>query len=116
MNGPVVVGIDDFEHSDHLLATAVREARTRETALWLAHAYHGYAPVTPGIPPGFASDQILREGAETQLQRLSAKIKAEHPGLPVRTAAMAGPAAPALADFAGVASLLVVGGRGTGGF
>lgn len=115
MSSPVVVGIDDFEHSDHLLTTAVREARTRETALWLAHAYHGYAPVTPGMPPGFASEQILRDAAEEQLQQLSAKIKAEHPDLPVKTAAVAGPAIPALTDLAGTASLLVVGGRGAGG-
>ena len=67
MNGPVVVGIDDFEHSDHLITTAVREAQTRGTALWLAHAYHGYAPVTPGIPPGFASERILHDEAEIQL-------------------------------------------------
>jgi nucleotide-binding universal stress UspA family protein len=116
MNGPVVVGIDDFEHSDHLITTAVREAQTRGTALWLAHAYHGYAPVTPGIPPGFASERILHDEAEIQLQQLSAKLEAEYPGLWIRTAAMAGPATAALADLASPASLLVVGGRGAGGF
>lgn len=115
MNGPVVVGIDDFEHSDHLLTIAAREARARETELWLAHAYHGYAPVTPGLPPGFASALVLRDAAETELQQLSAKVKAEHPGLPVKTAAVAGPPADALADLASPASLLVVGGRGSGG-
>lgn len=115
MNGPVVVGIDDFEHSDHLVTTAVREARTRDTALWLAHAYHGYAPVTPGLPPGFASEQILRDAAEQQLQQLAAEIQAGHPGLAVKIAAVAGPATPALADLASAASLLVVGGRGAGG-
>lgn len=116
MNGPVVVGVDDFEHSDHLITTAVHEARTRETALWLAHAYHGYAPVAPGIPPGVASEQILRDAAEEQLRQLAANIEAEHPGLPVKTAALAGPATAALADLASLASLLVVGGRGAGGF
>ena len=115
MNGPVVVGIDDFEHSDHLVTTAVREASMRDTALWLAHAYHGYAPVTPGLPPGFASQQILHDAAQEQLQQLSAKIQAEYPGLTVKTATVAGPAVAALADLAGLASLLVVGGRGSGG-
>ena len=115
MNGPVVVGVDDFEHSDHLITVAALEARTRETALWLAHAYHGHAPVTQGLPPGLTSEQVLRDAAETQLRQLADKLQAEHPGLPVKTAALAGPATAALADLASLASLLVVGGRGAGG-
>ncbi|MBS2547142.1 universal stress protein [Catenulispora sp. NL8] len=115
MTGPVVVGVDDFEHSDHLIATAVREAELRGTALWLAHAYHGYAPVTQGFPPGFTPEQLLHDAAEEQLTVTAAKVQAEHPDLHVETAAVSGPAAPALAQLANLASLLVVGGRGRGG-
>ncbi|MEY9932632.1 nucleotide-binding universal stress UspA family protein [Catenulispora sp. GP43] len=115
MTGPVVVGVDDFEHGDRLIAVAVREAELRGVALWLAHAYHGYAPVTQGVPPGFTPEQILRDAAEEQLSVIAAKVRAEHPDLHVEIAAMSGPAAPALAQLANLASLLVVGGRGRGG-
>ena len=115
MAGPVVVGVDDFEHSDRLVAAAVREARLRRTALWLAHAYYGYAPATQGVPPGVTPEQVLRDTVADQLAQIAAKVRAENPDLPVETAALAGPAAPALAQLAGLASLLVVGGRGRGG-
>lgn len=115
MTEPVVAGIDDFEHSDHLLAIAAREALLRDTALWLVHAYHGYAPVTQGVPPGCAPEQILRETTEKQLAEVAAKIRAEHPAVHIETAAVTGPATPALTQLANLASLLVVGGRGRGG-
>jgi nucleotide-binding universal stress UspA family protein len=115
MTGPVVVGVDDFEHSDRLIHAAAREAQLRGTALWLAHAYHGFTPATQGVPPGFSPEQVLRETVEEQLTALAAKVKAEHSDLHVETAALAGPAAPALAQLADTASLLVVGGRGRGG-
>lgn len=115
MTGPVVVGIDDFEHSDLLIAAAAREARLRGTALWLTHAYHGYAPVTQGVPPGLAPEQILRDTTEEQLAEIASEVKARHTDLRLETAAVAGPAVPALTELAGPASLLVVGGRGRGG-
>ncbi|MEZ0110372.1 nucleotide-binding universal stress UspA family protein [Catenulispora sp. EB89] len=115
MTGPVVVGIDDFEHCDHLVAAAVREAQLRETALWLAHAYYGYAPIAQGLPPGYTPNQVLRDAAEEQLRRLATKLQTDQPELHLQIAAVAGPAAPALAEVANLASLLVVGGRGRGG-
>lgn len=115
MDGPVVVGIDDFEHSDRLIATAAREAQLRGTALWLANAFHGYAPVTQGIPPGLTSEQILRDAVEEQLAQVAARTKAEFGDLHIETAALAGPAVAALAELANLDSLLVVGGRGRGG-
>jgi len=115
MTGPVVVGVDDFEHSDRLIAVAAREADLRGTALWLAHAYHSFTPATQGVPPGYAPEQIVHDTVMEQLTSLAAKVGAEHPGLQVDTAAMAGPAATALARLAEQASLLVVGGRGHGG-
>lgn len=115
MTGPVVVGVDDFEHSGSLIGTAAREAKVRGTALWLAHAYDGYTATPPGVASGFAPEQILRDTAEEQLAALAAKVRADHPDLHVETAAAAGPAASALAQLAGLASLLVVGGRGHSG-
>ncbi|NUP51688.1 MAG: universal stress protein [Catenulispora sp.] len=115
MTGPVVVGIDDFEHSDQLITTAAQEARLRGTALWLAHAYHGFIPVTQGIPPDLTPETVLREAAEEQLAKAAAQVGAQYPDLHLETAAVSGPAAPALAEVADLASLLVVGGRGRGG-
>lgn len=115
MTGPVVVGIDDFEHSDQLIAAAAQEARLRGSALWLAHAYHGFIPVTQGIPPDFTPEMVLRDTAEELLAKAAAQVGADHPDLHIETAAVAGPAAPALAEVADLASLLVVGGRGRGG-
>jgi nucleotide-binding universal stress UspA family protein len=115
MTGPVVVGVDDFEHSGRLIGAAAREAELRGTALWLAHAYHGRAPVALGVPPGLTPGQMLREAAEEQLAEAAAKVRTEHPDLPVETAARPGPAAPALARLLDPTSLLVVGGRGRGG-
>lgn len=115
MTGPVVVGIDDFEHSDRLIATAAREAELRGAALWLAHAYYGYAPAAQGVPPGYAPEQILRDTVAEQLAVIAEKARAEHPDLHVETSVLAGPAAVALARLADPAALLVVGGRGRGG-
>ncbi|NUR63286.1 MAG: universal stress protein [Catenulispora sp.] len=115
MTGPVVVGIDDFEHSDRLIAMAAGEALARGTSLWLAHAYHGFAPVAPGVEPNFAPEQIVRAAANSQLKMVADKLIAEYPDLHVETAAVTGPAAPALAELSDLASLLVVGGRGRGG-
>ena len=117
MTGPVVVGIDDFEHSDQLVAVAAREARLRYTALWLTHVHHGAAaPAAPGVPVGFSPEQALREAVEARLAEFATAIQAEYPDLRVQTAAVTGPTAHALAEAADVASLLVVGGRGRGGF
>ncbi|GAA2003388.1 universal stress protein [Catenulispora subtropica] len=115
MTGPVVVGIDDFEHSEHLITVAAREAEQRGSALWLAHAYHGFAPVTQGVPPDYTPEEIVRDLATSQLTALVPEIRARHSGLHVETAVVTGPAAPALAVLADTASLLVVGGRGRGG-
>jgi len=115
MTGPVVVGVDDFEHNGRVIGTAAREAKLRGTRLWLAHAYDSYTAAAPGLASSFAPEQDLRGAAEVELAALAAKVRAEHPDLHVETAAVAGPPAPALARLARLASLLVVGGRGRGG-
>ncbi|GAA2038478.1 universal stress protein [Catenulispora yoronensis] len=114
MTGPVVVGIDDFEHSDHLIAAAAQEAGTRlSRTLWLAHAYHGFAP--PAQETGLTPEETVRAAALAHLAALAEQVQLRHPELRVETAAVTGPPAPALAKLAGSAALLVVGGRGRGG-
>jgi len=119
MNGPVVVGIDDFENSDSLIAAAVHEAKIRQAALWLAHVYSGFgAPVTPGIAAGYAPEELLRENAVAQLEATATRLREGNAGLHVETLPLSGSPAHALTDAAAAcgASLLVVGGRGRGGF
>lgn len=118
MTGPVV-GIDDFDQGAPLLALAAREAVVRGSALWLAHVYSGFvAPAVPGIAFDFSLDEFARREAVAHLDAAAAQVHTEHPGLHIETLPLSGPPAPALADAANgcMASLLVVGGRGTGGF
>ena len=119
MTGPVVVGIDDFDQSAPLVGLAAREAAARGSALWLAHVHSGSTgPAAPGIAPGFPLEESARQDAVTRLDASAARVRTEHPGLHVETLPLSGPPAPVLADTAntGAASLLVVGGRGAGGF
>jgi nucleotide-binding universal stress UspA family protein len=120
MDGPVVIGVDDFENSAALISAAVREAQDRQAPLWLAHVYSGFAaPATPGISPGYAPEELLRENAVAQLDAMAERLRsAVGPTLRVETLPLSGPPAHALTDAAGAcgASLLVVGGRGRGGF
>ena len=119
MNGPVVVGIDDFENSDALIAAAAHEAKIRQAALWLAHVYSGFgAPVTPGISAGYAPEELLRENAVAQLDAAATRLREGNTALHVETLPLSGSPAHALTDAAAAcgASLLVVGGRGRGGF
>ena len=53
MTGPVVVGIDDFEHSDRLIAIAADEALARGASLWLpiALAENRYTRLNLDQPP-----------------------------------------------------------------
>ena len=117
MTRPVVVGIDDIEHSDSAIATAAEEARLRDAPLWLAHAYHWLPPATVGLMPGNDSPEgAVRDAATELLARALAAVHAAHPDLDVHTFALSGQPGPCLADLAKDAALLVVGGRGRGGF
>jgi nucleotide-binding universal stress UspA family protein len=117
MTRPVVVGIDDLEHSERAVAAAAREARLRSAPLWLAHAYHWVPPVAADLMPGGDTPEgAVRDAATELLAQAVSRTHAEHPDLDVHTYAMSGQPGPCLADLAKDAALLVVGGRGRGGF
>jgi len=117
MTRPVVVGIDDLEHSVRAVAAAAREAQLRSAPLWIAHAYHWLPPVVTGVMPGNDSPECaVRDAATELLARAVAHTHAEYPGLDIHDYAMSGRPGPALAELAQDAALLVVGGRGRGGF
>ena len=114
---PVVVGIDDIEHSAHAVAAAAREAELRQAPLWLAHAYHRLPPATAGVMPGGDTpESAVRDAATALLARAGTQVHAAHPDLDVHAYAMSGKPGPGLADLAKDATLLVIGGRGRGGF
>ena len=117
MTRPVVVGIDDLEHSARAVATGAREAQLRSAPLWIAHAYHWLPPVVTGVMPGNDSPaSAVRDAATALLARAVARTHAEYPGLDIHDYAMSGRPGPALAELSEDAALLVVGGRGRGGF
>jgi nucleotide-binding universal stress UspA family protein len=117
MNRPVVVGIDDLEHSSRAVAAGAREARLRAAPLWLAHAYHWLPPVAVGMMPGTDTPEgAVRDAATALLAQAVARTHAEYPDLEIHDYAMSGQPGPALAELAEDAALLVVGGRGRGGF
>ncbi|WP_344662609.1 universal stress protein [Catenulispora subtropica] len=114
---PVVVGVDDLEHSARAVTAGAREARLRGAPLWLAHAYHWLPPVVAGVTPGGDTPEgAVRDAATALLSRAVARTHAEFPDLEIHDYAMSGHPGPALADLAEDAALLVIGGRGRGGF
>lgn len=116
MNGPVVVGVDDVEHSGHALDVAAREARLREAPLWLVHAYHWIPPMAFGAALAIDIEEGARGAAESLLGEAAAAVRAAHPGLAVETVPVGGPIPQVLVETCPDAALLVVGERGRGGF
>ena len=117
MRPAVVVGIDDIEHSAGAITAAAHEAELHGAPLWLAHAYHWLPPATVGVTPGNDSPEgAVRDAATDLLARAAAEVHAAHPDLEVHTYAMSGQPGPCLAELARDAAMVVVGGRGRGGF
>ena len=116
MSQPVIVGFDDTEHSTRAVACAVREAKDRNATLRLVHAYQWIPPATFGLSPGIAAEEAVADASQAIVDKAAEQLRAENPGLTVETVSASGDAAGALTDEARDASLLVVGGRGRGGF
>jgi nucleotide-binding universal stress UspA family protein len=114
--GPVVVGVDDLEHSRRTLDVAAREAQMREVPLWLVHAYRWISPVVDGGRLETVREEAARGEAEALLDDAAALVHVEYPTLAVEKAPMCGPAAEVLVEGCPAASLIVVGDRGRGGF
>jgi nucleotide-binding universal stress UspA family protein len=113
-NPRVVVGLDGSDASRGALARAVAEAAQRGAAVSAVAAYSGdsywsdaYAVVIP--PP-----EKLREDTQRGADAIVAEVAAGRPGVPIRAAAIEGPAGDVLVRAAEGAELLVVGARGHG--
>ena len=118
MNGPVVVGVDDIStsHGLDLLDAGAREAQLRNVPLRLVHAYFWTPSPAVATTASASTDQAMHEGTVALLNEAATKIRAGHTGLQIETVPAAGRAPQVLAEASQDASLLLVGGRGRGGF
>jgi nucleotide-binding universal stress UspA family protein len=128
---PVVVGVDGSEHSLAAADLAADEAARRGLRLELVHGFVPPAPspaatMAPDLPPIGAAPELteemlreraaLRGQAERLLHEVAARVRADHPELPVVTRLWDGYPAGVLAEASRHAALMVVGHRGAGGF
>jgi Universal stress protein UspA and related nucleotide-binding proteins len=118
MNG-IVVGVDGSEGSKHALEWAAKEAHLRGVPLTVVLAWQWPTSLYAGA--GWVSIdgeliEDLRKLAEQRLEETCAAVASSLDGVDVRRSVVEGAAAPALADAAKGAELLVVGTRGHGGF
>lgn len=114
---PVVVGIDHSEHSAHTADVAAAEAMACGRPLRLVHVFRWLpAPGEPGAPFEEGPMDEARAGFVNRLEDAATRLREDHPGLDVETMPMEGDPPRLLAEAARGAALLVVGGRGYGGF
>lgn len=115
----IVVGVDGSPDSHRALAWAVEEARIRDVAVEVIHAWQ--MPVV-GALPGSTMPQLdpdfMRKGADEVVSDALASIaqQASAAGVAVSGTVVQGPAGRVLAREADGALMLVVGSRGLGGF
>jgi nucleotide-binding universal stress UspA family protein len=109
----VVVGIDGSDASQHALSWALDEARFRQAAVEVVHAWTPPLLGVPALADGYGVfEEPARSLVEAALQR------ADLSGLPVpvRTSIRTGSGGAVLVHAAQDADLVVVGSRGLGGF
>ncbi len=113
---PIVVGVDGSESAMAAVRWAAHEARTRGTWLRLVHAYE----VPVGYPDGFVDHRRLRDALAAQgatwLAEAAKAAEETVPGLRVATAARVAGPVPVLVEESTVATQVVLGTRGLGGF
>jgi nucleotide-binding universal stress UspA family protein len=106
---PVVAGVDGSENSVRAALYAAEEARLRHAPLLLAFA-------SPwGVDGDADIGRLLREGAESVLERAAAVVRESRRRSDVRTTVIDGYPVEALRDLSAEASLVVLGSRGVGG-
>lgn len=116
--GPVVVGIDGSEISDHALTAAFEQASLRGTGLTVVHTWTDLATNTFG-GLGITDDlvQLSRDEAHKLVADRVTAHATDYPDVKVSTIVAAdGPAHQLLTAAGEGAQLLVLGSRGRGGF
>jgi nucleotide-binding universal stress UspA family protein len=110
--GPVVVGVDDSPEAWEAVEFAAALARRWDERLCLVHAWE--VPALGRRQPDVAQ-RSGEEVARRRLDPLVARLRRDHPHLPIDVDLVRGDAVPVLLDRAREAALLVVGSRGRGG-
>ncbi|MFU8853995.1 universal stress protein [Micromonospora sp. SL1-18] len=116
VDGPVLVGVDGSEPAALAVRLAADEAARRDADLVLVHVR---PPEQAGAVPDKAAESAAAGQAESAelLAGAAARIRADHPVLPVRERPVrAASPEQALVEASGEAALVVVGSRGRGGF
>ncbi|MFW6598020.1 universal stress protein [Propionibacteriaceae bacterium Y2011] len=119
-NGPVVVGVDGSEPSQHAADLASDWANHEGIDLVLVAAWQTQTLI--GMAGGWAmpvmqdaTDQI-EQGTVVMVDEVKSRLAERHPDLTVTATTVPGDPAAALVEASRDASLLVVGSRGRGGF
>jgi nucleotide-binding universal stress UspA family protein len=118
--GVIVVGVDQSQGAKAALRFALEEARLRQVALRVVHAWQfGYIGATGlegWLPAAGGELQDFRRGAEAALDEILKEVGAAAEGLTIERRVDQGSAAAVLVEESKGADLLVVGSRGHGGF
>jgi nucleotide-binding universal stress UspA family protein len=118
--GLIVVGVDHSAGAKAALRFALEEARLRQAALRVVHAWQfGYigAPGLEGALPAAGGElEDFRQGAAAMLDETLGEVGAETDGVEIERRVDQGTAAAVLVEESRGADLLVVGSRGHGGF
>jgi nucleotide-binding universal stress UspA family protein len=116
-DGPVVVGVDEVNDSEHTLSVAFEEAVLRRARLQVLHTYV-LAIRTWGLdlPPEVEDEDVRRTAESDRLAAIVAPWREKFPAVPVELVTVEGQASARLVDGSATAQLVIVGSRGHGGF
>ncbi len=113
---PVVVGVDGSEESLRAVEWAALEAKRHSSPLRIVSAPALVPPMHAYNASPAAIANALRGIAARALDAAITRSEEVTQGLPITTDLLSGPPALAVAESGAGASMLVVGGRGAGGF
>ncbi|NMM31016.1 MAG: universal stress protein [Cellulomonas sp.] len=117
---PIVVGVDGSRASLAAAEAAARASSMRSAPLLVVHARPTAADLygrgMPALSPQAATEVDEHDPTHRAAQAVAARLRAEHPGLEVRTALLDDDPAHALVAASQHAVLVVVGSRGLGAF
>ncbi|MEV4624217.1 universal stress protein [Asanoa sp. NPDC049573] len=114
---PILVGYDASPDARAALRWALDEGDRTSTPVLLAHAFDWYVdPMWLASGAGGWSDTEARADISAMLASAVEDAETTHPGVDVTARILDGPAQVCLRDLSADAALIVVGGRGTGGF
>lgn len=112
----IVVGVDGSDHAEAALEFALEEAALRGASLRIVTAWELPSAVAVGgvfTPQVF---DVFPQEAQAVLSKALARALELQPTVPREGKVIEGPAAAALLEEARDAAIIVVGGRGRGGF